>query len=85
MIPSAEVTPRWLWVFAFAGVLVGVLVTLTLRAPRCHDAWDYEVGDGSGQCPAGAYVAEHPEISGGVLVVCRCRPEPRTYAPESRP
>ena len=80
-----EITPRWLAAFVAAGVVLGSLLTLTLRPARCVDGWAYALPGTSGECPVGAYVAEHPETGGGALVVCRCRPEPRTHTPESRP
>lgn len=81
-----EPVPLWQSVLLVALIVaVGVTVVLTLRPPRCADGWTYALPGTSGACPVGGYVAEHPPIGGGALVVCRCRPEPRTYQPESRP
>lgn len=82
---ATEITPRWLYAFAVGGFLAGVVVVLTLRPPRCRDSWTLATPGSDGECPVGGYVAEHPEVEGSALVVCRCRPEPRTYQPESRP
>ncbi len=80
----ADPIPRVAWVLAVACILTGAVIGWTLTPPRCADTWTLALPGTSGECPVGAYVAEHPETGGGALVVCRCRPEPRTHTPESR-
>lgn len=69
---------------AFA-LAVGFMFGANLRPVPCRDTATNLLPGASASCPVGGYLADVKPTGGLALVSCRCRPEPRTYAPESRP